>query len=396
MKSKNYKSGALRGKFFYFLGRNIIGDALLKSRDFKGERYKIGNEPFLLFANHADNLDPAYEIVTLRKYIRFVMSDHLTNNKFIRVFLKITASPIIKHHNESSDVLFEEIKNTARAGVSVGVHIEGEKTSTGETGYISKRNAVLAKECGCRLITYRLTGGYLKVPRWADEKRKGPIHGEIAHIYSVEEIKEMSVDELYECICKDLYVNAYEEQKVNPQKYIAENPAQSAEITLYGCPKCKKIGTLKSAGSCLSCECGFKAVIDDYGFWYGDSLPFDNITDWDKFQKNLLKELTDKYRGTEVELFSDSKQIIYTLENNEKNIKSSDADFRLFGDRLEIESEDYSDIIPIENIKRINIAGKSNLLLVTNNKYYDIRCNTPRSASKYVVAVRYLQGKECY
>lgn len=396
MKSKNYKSGALRGKFFYFLGRNIIGDALLKSRDFKGERYKIGNEPFLLFANHADNLDPAYEIVTLRKYIRFVMSDHLTNNKFIRVFLKITASPIIKHHNESSDVLFEEIRNTARAGVSVGVHIEGEKTSTGETGYISKRNAVLAKECGCRLITYRLTGGYLKVPRWADEKRKGPIHGEIAHIYSVEEIKEMSVDELYECICKDLYVNAYEEQKVNPQKYIAENPAQSAEITLYGCPKCKKIGTLKSAGSCLSCGCGFKAVIDDYGFWYGDSLPFDNITDWDKFQKNLLKELTDKYRGTEVELFSDSKQIIYTLENNEINIKSSDAEFRLFGDRLEIESKDYSDIIPIENIKRINIAGKSNLLLVTNNKYYDIRCNTPRSASKYVVAVRYLQGKECY
>ena len=396
MKSKNYKSGALRGKFFYFLGRNIIGDALLKSRDFKGERYKIGNEPFLLFANHADNLDPAYEIVTLRKYIRFVMSDHLTNNKFIRVFLKITASPIIKHHNESSDVLFEEIRNTARAGVSVGVHIEGEKTSTGETGYISKRNAVLAKECGCRLITYRLTGGYLKVPRWADEKRKGPIHGEIAHIYSVEEIKEMSVDELYECICKDLYVNAYEEQKVNPQKYIAENPAQSAEITLYGCPKCKKIGTLKSAGSCLSCGCGFKAVIDDYGFWYGDSLPFDNITDWDKFQKNLLKELTDKYRGAEVELFSDSKQIIYTLENNEINIKSSDAEFRLFGDRLEIESKDYSDIIPIENIKRINIAGKSNLLLVTNNKYYDIRCNTPRSASKYVVAVRYLQGKECY
>lgn len=396
MKTKNYKNGALRGKFFYFIGRNLIGDALLKLREFKGERYKIGNEPFLLFANHADNLDPAYEIVTLRKYIRFVMSDHLTRNKFIRIFLKITASPIIKHHNESSDVLFEEIKNTARAGVSVGVHIEGEKTSTGETGFISKRNAVLAKECGCCLITYRLTGGYMKVPRWADEKRKGPIHGEIAHIYSVEEIEKMSVDELYECICKDLYVNAYEEQRINPERYIAENPAQSAEIILYVCPKCKQIGTLKSNGNYIKCDCDFKATIDNYGFWHSENMNFDNITDWNKFQKNVLKELANKHRGTDIELFSDSNQIIYTLENNEKTIKSSNAEFRLFGNRLEIKAEDYSDIIPIENIQRINIAGKSNLLLVTNNKYYDIRCNTPRSATKYVVAVRYLQGKECY
>lgn len=394
MKKKNYKSGALRGKFFYFIGRNLIGDALLKLREFKGERYKIGNEPFLLFANHADNLDPAYEIVTLRKYIRFVMSDHLINNPFIRVFLKITASPIIKHHDGTSDELFEEIKNTVRSGVNVGVHIEGGKTTTGETNYISMRNAVLAKECKSRLITYCLKGGYLKTPRWADNKRSGPVFGEIVHIYSVEEIEAMSVEELHQHICEDLYVDAYEEQRKQPYEYTCENPAQSVEIAMYVCPDCKQIGTLVSAGDSVFCSCGFKATVDKYGFWHGKNMPFDSLSQWNIFQKGVLKDLTERKIGTDELLFSDESQILFSGTKEEKTLISDNAKLSLFADRIEIKTENDNIRIALTEINKISAASKMTLIITTQNEYYTINSTIKRSAEKYVVAVRYLLGKE--
>ncbi len=394
MKSKNYRRGFVRGKVFYFLGRNLVGGIVAKARNFKGEKYKLGNEPFLLFANHADNLDPAYEMIALRKYIRFVMSDHLTNNAVIRGLLNFIASPIVKHQDQSSDVLFDEIKNTVRAGVNVGVHVEGRKTTTGETCYISPRNAILAKECGCRLITYKMKGGYFKAPRWADSKRNGPVFGEIVNIYSAEEIKNMTAEELYSHICEDLYVNAYEEQRKQPIEYICENPAQSVETAVYVCPKCENIGTLTSKGDAVFCNCGFKATVDNFGFWHGENLKFDSLCEWNSFQKNVVKALTDEKKGTDELVFSDSAQMLFEGTKDEKKLLSDNAELSLFADRIEIKTQKETIPVYLSDIKRIDSASKMILIIVTEDKYYSINSKILRSAEKYVVAVRFLLGKD--
>lgn len=393
---KQIRKGYHRAKFIIFLARNIIGAPFKKICNIHCDKIHIDEEPFVLMANHGDNLDAATELIGIRNYMRFVMSDHLTRNPVMRALVKFLASPIIYHREKGSDVLYNEVVANLNAGINVAIYIEGGKTNNGETGYISKRNAKMVKEGNCGLVTYRNKGGYLKVPRWADNKRKGPTYGEVVNIYTKEEIQNMTEDEIYEHLKQDLYFNVYDEQMLNPRQYIAKNPAQSAEIMLYACPKCKKIGTLRSKGDKLSCECSFEATIDSYGFWSGDDIPFDNIVSWDKFQKNLLKEITTNSKNTTDFLFSDSQQTVYTLRNENRELLCNNSSVSLFGDRIEIQTETDIIVIPVNEIKRIRIASKMTILIITDSEYYEIHSRIPRSATKYSIAVRYLQGKENY
>ena len=395
-KRKQIRKGYRRSQFIIFAARNIIGPAFKKICDIECDKVRIKEEPFILMANHGHNFDAAAELAGIRNFMRFVMSDHLTRKPIMRVLLNFLATPIIYHREKGSDSLYNEVVDNLNAGVNVCMHIEGGKTNNGETGYISKRNAQMVKDGNCALVTYRNKGGYLKAPRWAENKRSGKISGEVVNVYSRDEIKKMSVDEIYEHIKEDLSFNIYDEQKINPQIYSAENPAESSEIILYACPKCKQIGTLTSKNDKIFCECGFEASVDNYGFWHSEDMWFDDIVRWDKFQKGVLKELADKKKGTDELLFGDSEQIVYTLENENRVLQSERGNVSLYGDRIEITTENSVDSVPLENIKKISIAAKMNLLIVTDKAYYEIHSKAPRSAIKYVVAHRYLMGKESY
>ncbi len=394
-KRNTVRKGYRRSQFIVFAARNIIGSVFKKKFDIDCNKVRLNEQPFILMANHGDNLDAATEILSVRRFMRFVVSDHLTRKPIMRLFLNFVATPIVYHREKGSDSLYDEVVANLNAGINVAMHIEGGKTNNGETGYISKRNAQLVKDGNCALVTFRNKGGYLKSPRWADNKRSGKISGEIVRVYSKEELQKMTVDEIYAHIIEDLHFNIYDEQRINPHEYIAENPAQSAEIMLYVCPECKKIGTLKSKGDKLYCsKCSFEAAIDDYGFWHSENMLFDNIAEWDKFQKDILKQEIKMKKNTSELIFSDSEQIIYALENENRVLKSSNGKVVLWGDSLEICGDDFFDRIPLECIKKINIAAKMNLLIVTDKNYYEIHSNKPRSAIKYVVAHRYLMGKE--
>lgn len=395
-KRKEKRKGYHRSKFIVFAARNIIGPPFKKMCGIECDKVRIKEEPFILMANHGHNFDAAAELAGVRNFMRFVMSDHLTRKPIMRVLLNFLATPIIYHREKGSDSLYNEVVDNLNAGINVAIHIEGGKTSNGETGYISKRNAQMVKDGNCALVTYRNKGGYLKSPRWAENKRSGKISGEVVRVYSREELDKMSVDEIYEHIKEDLSFNIYDEQKSNPQIYSADNPAESAEIILYACPKCKEIGTLTSKNDKLFCKCGFEARVDDYGFWHSEDMNFDDIVRWDKFQKGVMKELTDRKKGTDELLFGDSDQIVYTLVNENSVLQSENGNIALYGDRIEITAENSIDSIPIEKIKKISIASKMNLLIVTDNCYYEIHSKHPRSAIKFVVAIRYLKGKENY
>ena len=395
-KRKQIRKGFRRSQFIIFVARNIIGPPFKKICDIECDKVRIKEEPFILMANHGHNLDAAAELAGIRNFMRFVMSDHLTRKPIMRVLLNFLATPIIYHREKGSDSLYNEVVDNLNAGINVCMHIEGGKTNNGETGYISKRNAQMVKDGNCALVTYRNKGGYLKAPRWAENKRSGKISGEVVNVYSRDEIKKMSVDEIYEHIKEDLSFNIYDEQKINPQIYSADSPAESAEIILYACPKCKQIGTLTSKNDKIFCECGFEASVDNYGFWHSEDMWFDDIVRWDKFQKGVLKELADKKKGTDELLFGDSEQIVYTLENENRVLQSERGNVSLYGDRIEITAENSVDSVPLENIKKISIASKMNLLIVTDKTYYEIHSKAPRSAIKYVVAHRYLMGKESY
>ena len=395
MKNKNITKGVGRARLTVFILRSIVKIPAVRALRYHDDgEVRIKKQPYLVFANHSDSMDPVYIIKTLKRYVRFVMSDHVMRSGLVGKIYNFLDCPIVFEREKGTDVLFNDIVANIKAGVNVAMYPEGALTSVGETQFISKRNAALVKQCDCTFVTFRTKGGYFKKPRWVKNPRKGPIHGEVVHIYSREDIRKMTEEEIYQHIVEDLYVNAYDEQRKNPYEYICEDPAESAEIILYGCPKCQSIGKLKTKGDKIFCPCSFEATVDNYGFWHSDDLPFDNIIEWDKFQKELLRNVIEEKKGTRELIFEDDHQIVAEVHGAESVPRSENAKLQLFADKLLITTEKEVYTIPLADIQSIKTSAKMNILLVSKEHYFEIKSPVPRSATKYIVATRYLQNKE--
>lgn len=75
----------------------MFGWIALKYCHAKIEPYKPKHKAFIVIGNHADGMDPGYELIAFRRYIRFVISDHLARSKFTDIVLEKLGGVIVKH-----------------------------------------------------------------------------------------------------------------------------------------------------------------------------------------------------------------------------------------------------------------------------------------------------------
>ena len=120
--------------------------------------------------------------------------------------------------------------------------------------------AKLLRMAGVPVVTYKLTGTYLSEPRWAKTKRRGKISGRVVRVYSPEEIKKMSLDELNALMVNDLHEDAYVTQAEQKIRYKGARLAEGLEEALFICPKCGKTGSLNSKDNRFWCDCGYRLL----------------------------------------------------------------------------------------------------------------------------------------
>lgn len=394
-KKKNVRRFYGFAKFFVrtvlFFGRKKI----LKSFHAEVEPYTPKNDTFIIIGNHTDIMDPGYQIISLNRYIRFVSADFVVRlNLLTKILLGKMDGVIIKNRSKPSDVLIDEIMENLKAGIPVGLHAEGLITTNGETGYISPNTGKLVKDSGVALITYRIVGGYLRKPRWAETGRNGPVYGKVVHEYSPEELKNYSVDEINEIIRRDIYVNAFEQQKMHPEFYAGNNLAEFVERSLYICPKCKNVHTLHSHGDEFSCECGYSLTYGEDGLFHSDKneVIFDNILSWDKWQRTEWHNILQTSDGL---IFREDNQIVSKVQNGIPTELCNDGALSIYKDRFELSVNGETVLLPLKELKRVQNANKQNLVLINNdNDYYLLGSTVPRSSDKYVAAWYYLTGRD--
>lgn len=374
----------------------VVAPKLMKNLHATVEPYTPKHETFIIIGNHTDIYDPGYQMVALNRYIRFVAADFLLRlNPIAKFLLGTLEGVIVKERNKSSDMLVEEILENVKADIPVGLHAEGMVTTNGETGYISPNTGKLVKDSGVALITFRTVGGYLRKPRWAHVGRNGPVHGKVVNEYSPEELSKYSVDEINEIIKRDIYVNAYEEQRKNPHTYSGEKLAEYAERLLYVCPKCHQVDTLHSKDDEFTCECGYTLTQGEDAFWHSDKneVVFDNVLDWDKWQrkewKNILLSADDGV------ILSEEEQTVSTVINNEPHTLSEHTTINLYKDRFELVEEENTIILKLDKLKRVQNASTQDLVIIDGDStYYLLSSKRPRSSDKYVAAWYYLTGRD--
>lgn len=242
--------------------------------NFEAEEFETPDGPYLVMANHATDFDPLMLAACFPKHMYFLASEHVYRMGFLSTLVRRYCAPITRTKGASDLSAVKSMLSTLRSGQSVAFFPSGMRTFNGESVPILPAAAKLAIKAGVPLLTVRLTGGYLTTPRWAKTARKGKTSASLVHVYEPSEMKAMGAEALTVRISEDLYVNDYEEQRRAPVPFLGKNLADGISETLYRCPVCGGIDTIRAGGDTFSCACGLKARLDEYGFLVPPDAPF--------------------------------------------------------------------------------------------------------------------------
>ena len=396
-KDKNLRRGLGLQKFMYRFCQVFIGPWLYLACHFHPKPCKVKSKTFLAVTNHTQNLDPALLVMGLNRHARFVANSTLGKGFFGSIF-QFLFGFILREKGAKGDVVTRQIEDNLRAGVSVGLFPEGNRSWDGATEFISRRTAKMVKESGAALITYRFTGGYLLKPRWAATKRKGPMRGELMNEYSPSQLAAMSEDEVYKAMCDDLYVDAYKEQALHGDTYRGKRLAEGMQYAAYLCPCCHRFGTIETSGDDISCSCGLKATYNEYGRIVGEKLPFDTLMAWNRFQKEWMTANADSLRAKTAEpIVTDSHFSVTRIADGVTEHLTEDATLAMFGDRLEISFPDGSHEKLVYQLSEItgvgNFLARSVYFNCGSNLRYQMVAHKTVSVLKYYALWRVLTGR---
>ena len=274
--------------------------------------------PSLIIANHVTSWDPMLLAITFPKnHLHFVASDHIFRWGKISKIIEWLVAPVARRKGASGSHTAMECMRLLREGRSVCIFGEGEVTWDGRSQAIAPGTGSLAKSAGAALITYRFDGGALTRPRWSSSIRKGKMTGKVIRVYTPDELAHMSTEEIGVAINRDLYTDAFEEQKKNPIAFRGKNLAEHIEASLFLCPKCKKIGNLKSEGNYLRCSCGLELEYTPQCS-FSPEKPFTNYQEWDDWQHQALQK--NEFQHDDV-LFSDDDVLWFEIKDGEKPLQ---------------------------------------------------------------------------
>ena len=264
-----------RIRFRYKLIYKTVGSLvplILRKYGFSTDRISKKDEPYIVVANHLTEVDMLMVAGAFSEHMYYVAGEHLLRTK-AGPKMKWAQDPIFTYKGAPSIDTMREVIRRIRAGHNVMIFPEGSRSFNGETIMLDSGIAKLVKMAGCALATYHIEGGYFVAPRWAYTTRTGPMKGHIVNIYSSDEVKSMSRDELTDCINRDIYENAYETQRRNMYKYKGERLAEGLENYLVKCSCCGAFDSMVTEDDRFRCtECGQSGRYTQEGFLKGKGL----------------------------------------------------------------------------------------------------------------------------
>ena len=336
--------------------------------------------PILLVPNHVCAWDPLLVSISLRdKQIYFVASEHLFRLGFVSNVIDYLVAPIPRRKASTGMDAVKACLRHLKAGHSVCVFAEGEQCWAGQNNPIFPATGKLAKSSGVTLVTYRLEGGYLSLPRWGKGIRRGRVHGHPVGIYPPEVLQTMTAQEVNDLINRDIYEDAWERQRQEPIPYRGKNRAEGMERAVFLCPRCRRIGTLRTKGNRIFCSCGLDLEYLETGFYRPDQ-PFSEIAEWDAWQKEALRSRDFTREGPDGLLFSDGGVSLYRVGAGHQEELLGSGVLQQYEDRLECAGFRF----PLKDISNMAEVLAARLLLSARGEYYEIRSKTDLCFRKYL------------
>ncbi len=347
--------------------------------------YNIKFEPFkhdrkrqyLVVMNHQTAFDQFFIGIVLKKCIYYLASEDLFSNGFISKLLRFAVAPIpIKKQTLDIGAVRTCIRIAKESG-SIALSPEGNRTYSGETGYIKPSIVKFIKKIGLPLVLFRIEGGYGVQPRWSDDVRRGKMRAYVHSVIEPEQYNNMSNDEFYKLICDGLYVN----EACKGEEFYSKKNAEYLERLLYVCPKCK-LTEFESKNDIITCKkCNLKArylpTKELEGI--GTSLPFKYVLDWYKYQCDYVNSI-DITQGCDAPVCTDRADLWKVNLYKNKKLIQKECSIELFYDRIAFNGIRAG----FDKDVSVTVLGRNKLNIYVGSDVYQLKGNKRFNAIKYV------------
>jgi 1-acyl-sn-glycerol-3-phosphate acyltransferase len=361
-----------RHTFLYKLLRPLV-IAFVKLRfDYRYEKAIDLPEQYMVLSNHATDYDPLLIACSFKEHMYFMGSEHIARWGFLSKLIRWLLDPVMRCKGASGVTAVKEMLRRIRCGHNICFFPEGVRTWDGVTAPITAATAKLAKTAGCGLVTYKITGGYFASPMWGGAKvRRGPVHGGVVHIYTAEQLKTMTAQQLRDAINRDLYEDAYARQSEDPKPYRSKLGAAKLENLLFICPECGAYDSYATVGEQVICSCGHKIGYNELGRL--ENCRFDTVKALLAWEKECLRrDVSDRkvYIAKHGSLCTVKNHETMTVTNGEV-IMSEDA-LRCAGF-----------CVPMEQITELAMHGQRHIVFTADGSYYDLTVSEGANALKF-------------
>lgn len=249
-------------------------------------------EPFILVGHHVSAFDPIIVNGFSRRLIRFLYAD-ANDAMWARSFMLKTLDMIPFSKNSADFKSIRQIKKRLKEGQAIGLYPEGGATWDGVTEPVIFSTSKLLKMMGVPVYGVKYRGAYLSKPRWCKETRKGKVIMDTYAMFTADELKAKTAEEIHQELVSYLQYNEFEWQNEARVPFKGKDLAESIEKLLYYCPECRKFNLMTSKGDrfhCKACGVGFSytefgEILDDQGNLYKYQIP-----EWNKMQRSVLRE----------------------------------------------------------------------------------------------------------
>lgn len=383
---------------FYFVMKPFIlfYITIFQHVRFKRNGMKVPKGPVLFLSNHLTNWDGIYlNCMFFTRIIRFIVHDELFKNKTVAWISKNLLGEVCRGKTEESVSDILEMRKLAKSGATLGLYPEGDIDMFGRTLPIEISIAKFARLLNVPVVLMKIQGAYIRAPRWAKKARHSHITYSITDIIHLDELKKLSLNELYKRILNGITVdeNNYQSE-FKYKQFWSTDRAKWLELGLFYCPQCKKFETLYSKQDNLICrECGVIAKYNRYSMLESKCEKFNEflLTKWDDEQKKALYNKLDFYN--EDTPFLEEKELDYYCVKKTEYFKKPicKANIKIYRVKIVIEFEKEKKVILMENIEKANLQYKDVLEIRHNEECIRFRNRNKKwSAYLYVLTINYL------
>ncbi len=337
--------------------------------------------PHLILYNHQTAYDQFFVGGAFREPIYYVASEDIFSMGFVSKLIKYLVEPIpIKKQTNDARAVINCIK-VAREGGTIAIAPEGNRTYSGRTEYIKPSITGLARHLGMPIAFFRIEGGYGVHPRWADTVRGGGMTAGVSRVLEPEEYKDLSDDELYAIICRELYCD----ECVCDKEYNGKGLAEYIERAIYVCDDCG-LSTFESRGDIIECKrCSKKwrytpkKELVGVGF---DSR-FGFIGEWYDYQSKFVNSL-DPTAMDDAPLYEESAALSEVILYDRKKLLHKTAAVRLYPSRITVTAEGDSYDFPFDSTAAVTVLGKNKLNIYSGTRVFQLKGDEHFCALKYV------------